>query len=62
MVRHIAPVVLQMIVRLSRERRIQLEIAAITGVSQGTISKIMTGFSDKCSRRPSFAEEGSLVR
>ena len=37
----ITPAIVQTIVSLSREGRTQLEIAAITGVSQGAISKII---------------------
>ena len=40
MARHITPVILQMIARLSREGCTQSEIAAITRASQGAISKI----------------------
>ena len=46
MVRHFTPAILQMIVRLSREGRTQLEIAVITGVSLGAISKILKQSSD----------------
>ena len=41
MARHITSAKLQIIVKLSREGRTPLEIAAITGVSQGAISKIL---------------------
>ena len=56
MARHITPAMLQMLARLSREGRTQLEIAAITGVSQGAISKILkrsreTGTTNQKSRR-----------
>ena len=39
MAHHITPAILQMSDRLSHEGRTQLEIAAITGVSQGAISE-----------------------
>ena len=41
MARHITPAILQMVARLSREGRTQLDIVAITVVSQSAISKIL---------------------
>ena len=53
MARHIIPAILQVIIRFSREGRTQLEIAAITGVSQGVISPILKRSREIGSPKPS---------